>query len=67
MRMKAIVYAAFALFMAVTICGCASAPKKMQEEVTGIKTKVDTLETRVEGIEAKQAEAEKAVSEQAQA
>jgi len=66
MNMKTIVYTVIALFVAVTVCGCASAPEKMQEEVAGIKTRVETLETKVEGVEAKQAEAEKAAVEQTQ-
>jgi len=49
-----------------TVSGCSSAQKKLSEEVKGIKTKVDTLETRVEGVEAKQTEAERMASEQAQ-
>ena len=66
MKIKVMIYMVAALFLATAVCGCASAPKKMQEEVAGIKTKVDTLETRVEGMEAKQAEVEKATAEQAQ-
>jgi peptidoglycan hydrolase-like protein with peptidoglycan-binding domain len=67
MKIKAMIYTVAALFLAVTVCGCASAPKKMQEEVAGIKTRVETLETRVEGVETKQAEVEKTTGEQAQA
>lgn len=50
----------------LTISGCSSAQKKLSEEVKGIKTKVDTLETRVEGVEAKQTETERLAAEQAQ-
>lgn len=59
-------------FFALILCallalpGCSSAQKKLSEEVKGIKTKVDTLETRVEGVEAKQAETERLTMEQAQ-
>ena len=50
----------------LTVSGCSSAQKKLSEDVKGIKTKVDTLETRVEGVEAKQAENERMAAEQAQ-
>jgi len=48
------------------VSGCKTAQKK-QDEVTGLKTRVETLEQRVEGIEAKQSEADRAATEQAQA
>jgi DNA-directed RNA polymerase alpha subunit len=54
-------------FVVVGIAGCASAPKKAEEELKTVKTKVDTLETRVEGVETKQADMERAAAEQAQA
>jgi outer membrane murein-binding lipoprotein Lpp len=50
----------------LTVSGCSSAQKKLSEDVKGIKTKVDTLETRVEGVEAKQVEVERMTAEQAQ-
>lgn len=59
------------LLIALVICtslmfsGCSSAQKKLSEDVKGIKTKVDTLETRVEGVEAKQSETERMAMEQA--
>lgn len=49
-----------------TLSGCGSAQKKLSEDVKGIKTKVDTLETRVEGVETKQSETERLAMEQAQ-
>lgn len=47
----------------VIVSGCGTPRKKINEEISGIKTRVDTLETRVEGVEAKQAEVEKAVTQ----
>ncbi|MDD5136827.1 MAG: peptidoglycan-binding domain-containing protein, partial [Candidatus Omnitrophica bacterium] len=52
-----------ALFL---VSGCSTVPKKFKEEGSGIKTKVDTLESRVESVESKQTEAERMVSQQAQ-
>ena len=48
------------------VSGCSTVPKKFKEEVSGIKTKVDTLESRVESVESKQAESERMVSQQSQ-
>lgn len=50
----------------LTVSGCSSAQKRLSEEVKGIKTQVDTLETRVEGVESKQVEVERIAMEQAQ-
>ena len=58
MRKSGFVFTALILCILLTMSGCSSAQKKLSEEVKGIKTKVDTLETRVEGVEAKQAENE---------
>ncbi len=49
-----------------TVSGCSSAQKKLSEDVKGVKTKVDTLEARVEGVETKQSEVERLAMEQAQ-
>ncbi|MDP3791448.1 MAG: peptidoglycan-binding domain-containing protein [Candidatus Omnitrophota bacterium] len=56
---------ALILCASLTVSGCSSAQKKLSEEVKGIKTKVDTLETRVEGVESKQSETERIAMEQA--
>jgi len=66
--MKKILLVAVVLIICAsfTISGCGSAQKKLSEEVKGIKTKVETLETRVEGVEAKQTETERLAMEQAQ-
>ena len=48
------------------VAGCETVPKKFRQEVSGISSKVDTLESRVEGVESKQAETERATSQQAQ-
>ncbi len=56
-----------AFFVILAISGCETVPKKFREEVTGIKTRVETLESKVETVEAKQADVERATSEQAQA
>lgn len=54
---------ALVLCASLTIPGCSSAQKKLSEDVKGIRTKVDTLETRVEGVETKQAEIERTAME----
>ena len=66
--MKRLGFAVLALIVlsTFTISGCSSAQKKLSEDVKGIKTKVDTLETRVEGVETKQSETERLAMEQAQ-
>jgi outer membrane murein-binding lipoprotein Lpp len=66
--MKSLTFTLTALIICamLTVSGCSSAQKKLSEDVKGIKTKVDTLETRVEGVEAKQAESERMAAEQAQ-
>ncbi len=66
MRRTNLFYAVLALFVVVALSGCATAQKKRQEELQGIKTKVDTIESRLEGIEARQVEAERLSAEQAQ-
>ena len=52
--------------MVFVLSGCSTVPKKFKEEVSGIKSKVDTLESRVEGVETKQSETERLAGEQAQ-
>lgn len=66
MKRISFVFLALIIFLGLNISGCSSAQKKLSEEVKGIKTKVDTLETRVEGVEAKQAETERVTMEQVQ-
>lgn len=53
--------------MVIAISGCETVPKKFREEVSGIRTRVDTLETRVEGVESKQADVERTATSAAQA
>lgn len=65
MKRISLVFAALIICLGLTISGCSSAQKKLSEDVKGIKTKVDTLETRVEGMEAKQAQTERLTMEQA--
>ena len=48
------------------VSGCSTVPKKFKEEVSGIKSKVDTLDSRVGSVESKQAESERMVSQQNQ-
>jgi len=67
MMRRRLVYFVPAILAIFLISGCETTQKKYKEEVTGIKTRVETLESRVEGIEAKQVETEKATSEQMQA
>ena len=66
MRKAGILIITSILFVCFTMSGCSSAQKKLSEEVKGVKARVDTLETRVEGVEAKQAETERMTMEQAQ-
>ena len=66
MKRIAFVFLALIICLGLTISGCSSAQKKLSEEVKGVKTRVDTLETRVEGVEAKQTEGERLTMEQAQ-
>ena len=67
MSKKSLACLTIALLAAFIISGCGTAPKKVQAEVTGIKTRVETLESRVESVETKQAEVERTTAEQAQA
>lgn len=66
MKKIGFVLTALILCALLTVSGCSTAQKKLSEDVKGIKTKVDTLETRVEGVEAKQAETERLTMEQVQ-
>lgn len=66
MKRSGLVVLAVLISLGLTISGCSSAQKKLSEDVKGIQTKVDTLETRVEGVETKQAENERLAMEQAQ-
>lgn len=67
MSRKSAILLSVAVLTAFIISGCGTSQKKVQSEVTGIKTRVETLESRVEGVEAKQAEVERTTAEQAQA
>ncbi len=66
MKRFGFVVLAFIILSTFTMSGCGSAQKKLSEDVKGVKTKVDTLETRVEGVETKQSETERLAMEQAQ-
>jgi len=66
MGRKSHLYLAIAIVAAIFVAGCETVPKKFREEVSGISSKVDTLESRVEGVESKQAEVERTTSQQAQ-
>jgi len=66
MGRKILLFAVVAVSAAFLASGCSTVPKKMREEVSGIKSKVDTLESRVESVETKQAEAQALVSQQSQ-
>lgn len=66
MGRKCFTYLVIAMIAVFFIAGCETVPKKFREEVSGIKSKVDTLESRVEGVESKQADVERATSQQAQ-
>ncbi|MFA5146917.1 MAG: peptidoglycan-binding protein [Candidatus Omnitrophota bacterium] len=65
---KEAVYGILLLFVvSAVISGCETVPKHFKEEVGGIKTRVETLESKVDGMEAKQAEAERLSAEASQA
>ena len=66
MERKTLLYTVLALSTVFLISGCSTVPKKFKEEVSGIKSKVDTLEGRVDSMESKQAEADRMVSQQNQ-
>ncbi len=67
MERKYLIYSVLIVCAIFLFSGCGTVPKKFKEEVGGIKTRVETLESRVEGVETKQAESERIASEQAQA
>lgn len=66
MGRKFLFFVIMAVSAAFLASGCSTVPKRMREEVSGIKSKVDTLESRVESVETKQAEAQALVSQQSQ-
>lgn len=66
MARSSYVYLVIAIIAVFFVAGCETVPKKFRQEVSGISSKVDTLESRVEGVESKQAEVERAASQQAQ-
>ena len=66
MGRKNLLLAVAALVTVFLVSGCSTVPKKFKEEVSGIKSKVDTLDSRVGTVESKQAESERIVSEQNQ-
>ncbi len=65
MGKRFVICIALVMVVAFAVSGCSSVPKKTKEEITGIKTRVDTLESKVGDMEAKQAYAERATQEQA--
>jgi len=66
MNRKVLAVVAVVITAVFAVSGCSTVPKQYKEDMGGIKTKVDTLESRVETVESKQLEAEKMVTEQAQ-
>ena len=67
MGRKNMLLAVVAVLTVFLVSGCSTVPKKFKEEVSGIKTKVDTLDSRVGSVESKQAESDRVVSQQNQA
>ena len=63
---KNLVYLVIICFVVSCVAGCSSAQKKRDEEVKGIKSRVDSLESKVEGVETKQVETEKSLAQQAE-
>lgn len=57
----------FGIVAVFAMSGCETVPKKFKEEVSGIKSRVDTLEARVETVETKQIETERNITTQAAA
>ena len=66
MKTHSFIFCIFAIILIFAVSGCSTVPKKFKEEVAGIKTKMDTLEAKVGGVESRQAEVERVTSEQAQ-
>ena len=66
MKRLGFIVLALIILSTFTISGCSSAQKKLSEDVKGVKIKVDTLETRVEGVETKQSEVERLAMERAE-
>ena len=66
MGRKNLAFAVVAVAAVFLVSGCSTVPKKFKEEVSGIKSKVDTLDARVGSVESKQAESERMVSQQSQ-
>jgi peptidoglycan hydrolase-like protein with peptidoglycan-binding domain len=56
MKQRFIVYSLIAAFAAAIVSGCETVPKKTRQEISDIKSRVETLETKVESVEARQAE-----------
>ena len=66
MGRKNLFLAVVALVAVFLVSGCSTVPKKFKEEVSGIKSKVDTLDSRVGSVESKQAESDRIISQQNQ-
>lgn len=66
MSRKYLVYAVLALSTVFLTSGCSTVPKKLREEVSGIRSRVDTLEGRVGSVESRQTEADRMVNQQSQ-
>lgn len=67
MDKKNMLYPVLIFFVILALSGCSTAPKKYHEEMTGMKTRVETLESRVDTVETKQAEAEKTMADRGEA
>ena len=67
MDKKNLLYHVLIFFVVLALSGCSTSPKKYQEEMTGIKTRVETLESRIDTVETKQAETEKAAADRTEA
>jgi murein L,D-transpeptidase YcbB/YkuD len=66
MKMRGFRLVVAAVIAMVFAAGCSTLPRKYRDEMAGMKTKVDTLESRVETVESKQADVEKAAVAQGQ-
>jgi murein L,D-transpeptidase YcbB/YkuD len=66
MERKMLAVAAVVIAVVFAVSGCSTVPKKYKEDMSGIKAKVDTLESRVETVESKQLEVERTAAQQGQ-
>ena len=62
---RCVIMISIMVFAIMAVSGCNTIPKKIRAEVQGLNTRVDTLESRVEGVEGKQAKIDMSAAESA--